>query len=403
MAKKIIIGLIAIIIVIIVGLQLFLQFGLTSSLKKYVLPNVKEQFGLDIAVDHLRVNLLAGALSIHGVEIANPPGFKEPDLLSINRCRLDIGLLSLLKGGITEIQEALVRDANLVIVRKKEGNINIQQIIQAIQETMPPPAAGAPAEEKTPVVEQEGKALPCFLVEDGKLKFSVQYVDLALSKEPFTLTFEVSMDIKNVSNYGDEDVLSGVVKLNGTVFVAEKKSAFKIDAQVAPIVDPTRMTFIATGSMPTVDLALFSAFANSYNLEEGSVSGKLNLACNKGIFDDEKSALNLKFENVKFSQAHEAKTGGISSIESFTVVVPVTGTMADPRINIGGALKKSLFSQEMLSTVAKDVSQKRGSEVLESLKSATKNGVGTSKTKKKGSNIDVKGIFKGILTKPKTD
>jgi hypothetical protein len=59
---KVLIYLFALGAVILLGLHLFLQFGLTKTLREAVLPQLKADYGIDAKVGRLSINLPNGML-----------------------------------------------------------------------------------------------------------------------------------------------------------------------------------------------------------------------------------------------------------------------------------------------------------------------------------------------------
>lgn len=353
--KKAVVGVLVLAVVLIVGVQVFLAYGLTDSIRKWVLPIVIERLNLDVAVDRVSVNLLAGAVTVHGIQIANPQGFEEADLISVSKCSLDIGLLALLGGGITEIQSVSARDAHLIVVRNRDGQVNIQEVSETLQRA----SSGAPRASATENRDEpqdsaeEHMSIPNFKVDNMEAQFQVQYVDHKLFKDPFRLSAEIDLRLKNLANYGKEDSLSGTVNLRGNIMADRNMGRFNLDGMIGPVIDPTRMTFVASGSIEGVDLYVFKAIAEEGGLKDGSVSGTLNLQCDNGVFDSAKSELRLTFHDIRFTEQVQAKMQGLGGLESFTIMVPVEGTLINPQIDIKRAIEQSLLSDEVITAILK--------------------------------------------------
>lgn len=400
--KKVIVGVLVVVVVVIAGLQVFLAYGLTGSLRKWVLPLVKERLNLDVSVDRMSVNLLAGAITIHGIQVANPPGFEEADLISVRRCGLDVGLLALLGGGIAEIQSASVKEAQLIVVRNKEGKINIQEVSEMLQRALPDaaPPSDSPEpdlDEDQPSADEQGK-IPDFKIDSMDLQFFLHYIDHELFKDPFKLSIELRSELKNITNYGDEEELSGAINMHGSIIAEGGGGRFDLDGRISPIVDPTRVSFIVSGIIEGVGLDVFKVLAAKQGLTKGSVSGRLNLRCDKGVFDPEKSVIRLTFNDIRFTKEMQAKMQGIEGLESFTIVVPVEGTLINPQIDIESAIMQSLFSEEVLSAVLKNVVEKQGgvSGLLKGVGVDVGSGKDIIKKSKGGRSFDIKGILRDV-------
>ena len=149
--KKTLIIIVVLLVAVVIGLQLFLAYGLTDSLRQWVLPMAKDRWNLDVTLERVSVNLLGGSLSIHGVHVINPPGFDDPSMITMKRFKLTIGLLALFRGGIAEIEKATIQDASLSVVRNREGVLNIEPALEAIHAAMSNTPPAAPGEAPPPV------------------------------------------------------------------------------------------------------------------------------------------------------------------------------------------------------------------------------------------------------------
>jgi len=76
--------------VILLGLHLFLQHGLTRTMRDVVLPRIKAETGIDARVGRLSINLPNGILYLNDVAVKNPDGFLLENLASVERVRLEI-------------------------------------------------------------------------------------------------------------------------------------------------------------------------------------------------------------------------------------------------------------------------------------------------------------------------
>ena len=360
MIKKLIAVLLVLIVLLVIGLQLFLQYGLTNSLRKYVLPAAREQLQVDVSVEKVSVNLLAGSFTVHGVVVANPPGFQEPEMAAIRRFSINIGIPALFKGGVAEIQKAVLKGGVVTVVRNKEGALNIQPLLGSRETSEPAPATPA-AEPVSPAARKTN-----LLIKSLEAKSQVRYIDYQLTEEPFKLGLELQVHLRNIATFGDEDVLSGTIKLLGTLLVEDKKCAFDLNGQIAPIVDPLRMSFDVSGSMQEVDLKAFKQLIQKHGIEGGTVCGTATLLCKKGVFDPDKSLLRLTLNKIKLTEEERAKIPGGRLPESLKIVLPVKGTLERPAIDFNGILEKTLLSPDMFESVLKGVLQDQGKTIEKS-------------------------------------
>lgn len=356
--KKIIVLILALLIAAVIGLQLFLAYGLTDSLRKWVLPLAQERFKLDVALDHVSVNLLAGAIAVHDLKVANPPGFAEPELATVRRFALKVGLPALFTGGIAEINKLRIGDAVITVIRNREGALNLKVINDAMAGDKsaapgsPAPGGGAPA--------PTTNAIPEIVIRKMECKSLVYYIDHTLSDPPFRLGFDLNLQLKDVANYGNEEVLSGTVNLLGAFLAENKKCAFDLNGNIAPIIDPARLSFDVAGAMQAIDLKAFQPLLAKQGIEGGEVSGTITLLCRKGVFDPEKSVLRLTLNRVQLSAERKQQLGNFNLPAELKLVVPVEGTLSDPRPDFKKAFQKARLSDDGFHAILNSVMEQKG-------------------------------------------
>lgn len=398
MTRKIIAVVLVLVIALVIGIQFFLAYGLTDSLRKWVLPVIKERYHADVSVNNVSVNLLGGALNVHGIKVANPPGFDEPVMILIERCGLKVGLPALFKaGGGADIQKAIIKEVKLSIVRNKDGALNLDPILSAMREAQKGQApANAAAQAATEQKPGDAKQAPLANVVIKKMEMitKLNYLDWQIG-QPFKLGLEMNLLLSNISNYGPDDSLSGAVNLHGNILEADKKCAFDLNGRISPVVDPLLVSFDLTGSIQTIDLKTFKGLIENIGLQGGNVSGTMTLICRKGQFDPEKSVIRLKFSDVVLTQEKADKMRGIPLPSSFNVLVPVTGPLAQPQINIAAAFLKTITSEDMVNSIIKGIVSAQGAKTGDTADGA-KNV--KSEVKDQADKIsDVKGLFGDIL------
>lgn len=355
--KKTLLTIAILLVAAIIGLQLFLAYGLTDSLRKWVLPMAKERWNLDVTIERVSVNLLGGSLAIHGVQILNPPGFDDPAMITMQRFKLTIGLTALFRGGIAKIEKATIRDASLSVIRNRDGAVNIAPAFETFHAAISNAPASAPGTAGPPAPVQK---IPDFVIKQMEVKTGIQYADHKISEPPFRLSLYLQLNLKDIANYGRDDVMSGTINLLGHVLASDRKCAFDLNGRIAPIKDPTRMSFDLTGSIQTIDLKNFPELARRCGFEKGLVSGTMTLYCQQGLFDSEKSVLHLAFSQVKLTKEQQAQFSGITFPETFKALVPIKGTLTNPQIDVREAFMKTLTSKDTFDSIIKGVMEAQG-------------------------------------------
>lgn len=352
MIKKLLIAVVALVVLVVLGLQLFLQYGLTEALKKYILPAAKERLQVDAALEGVSVNLLAGSFTLRGLQVINPSGFQEPTMLALRRCRVKIGIPALFRGGLTEIRKAELKNASLTVERNKAGALNIAPLLSQLAQAEP---AAAPPAAATSMPPAASKTLPDIIIKMLEIKTLFRYIDHQLLAEPFRLALELRVQMKDIANYGNEEVLSGSLNVQGILRIAEQQCAFDLQGRIAPIIDPQRLSCELSGSMQEIDLQAFEPLIGQYGITGGTVHGTAAILCHQGRFDPDKSLLRLTFNQIQVSAEKQAQIPGGRLPKSLQLVVPLKGTLNHPEIDLGGLIQQTLFSPDMFEAVLKDV------------------------------------------------
>lgn len=394
--KKTLLVIGILIIAAVIGAQLFLAYGLTDSLRQWVLPMAKERWNLDITMERVSVDLLGGSLSIHDVKVINPPGFDTDSMTTMKRFKLTIGLMALFRGGIAEIEKASIRDASLNVIRNQDGELNIEPTLRAIHAAMsnaPAGTAGAAGADAKPHI----RRIPDFAIRQMEVKTLVQYVDHKISEPPFMMGFEIQTRLKDITNHGRDDVMSGTINLLGTILTTDRKCAFDLNGRIAPIKDPSLLSFDLTGSIQTIDFNNFKELAKRCGFESGQVSGTMTLYCQQGVFDPEKSVMHLTFNKVKLTKAQQEKFSGIPFPQTFNAIVPIKGTLTNPEIDIQEALMQTLASKDTFDSIIKGVMEAQGRSADAQTESNNPTADSSGKT---NPMPDIKETLGGLFGKP---
>lgn len=357
--KIIVLGLIAA-ITLIVATQFFLAYGLTDSMRKWVLPAIKNRYNTDVTVKNVSVNLFGGSLSINNIHVASPEGFNEASMVSIERCGLKIGLPALLKGGGASIEKAVVKNAIFTVVRNRNGVLNLEPVLTAMKQPPRQEQDGSGKDtSKTEAERQEASgataaSLPNIVIKTMELMTKLNYTDWTIG-QPFNLGIELDLRLSNIANYGPDETLSGVLNLHGNIIEQNNKPAFDVKGRISPITDPLFISFELDGAFQKTDLKTFKGLIENIGLQGGNVSGTMTLVCHKGQFNPEKSVLRMKFSDIVLTREKADKMRGIPMPSAFNVLVPVSGPLANPQINVTEAFIKTITSEDMVDSIIKGI------------------------------------------------
>jgi hypothetical protein len=339
---KVLTAILALGAVILFGLHLFLQHGLTKTLREVVLPRVKEETGIDARVGRLSLNVPKGLLYLNEIEVKNPEGFLLENLASVERIQLEVDLLALLKKQLIVVKNIEVEKAWLNLVRNKQGELNINRLRE---ELPPPPGPGAeqpvpdplPGPEKEPAPVPEAPApepLPELLVEAMQCRAKVRYVDFKLNQ--LDLSLDLNVIGSNLSTQRDPGAPWGEVSVIGSL--GNDRASFITDLQMrlAPVTDPAVPSFDLTGRVLEIDPRILDEAYSKLGIRSAPFGLDPRIQCRDGWFEDSTVSLNLT--DIVFEDKLARRLGGMASIGALRFPVSIEGSLREPRINVQQAL-----------------------------------------------------------------
>ena len=151
----------------------------------YVERAVREPTGLALKITKLRTELIKGRASIAGLEIFNPPNFKDRTMLELGRIYMDYDFAALLNRNI-HLSELDIDLKEFVIVKNKDGELNLNSL-KIVKHNKEP---------------GEKKDMPKYGVFHLKIDLlrlkigRVLYKDYTHGKEPRIKVYNINMDEK---------------------------------------------------------------------------------------------------------------------------------------------------------------------------------------------------------------
>lgn len=166
--KKVLIGIGAVLVILIVVVVLFLG----QVVKTAVETAGPQVAGVEMSLEKARVYLLLGDIKLKGLVIGNPEGFKTPSLMELNELVIDIDIGSLFTDTIV-IKEIHIDGPQITYERGlKTSNLS------ALQENLAPDEK-KPKKEKTDAPKEKSDkpakkvVIDDFLLENGKVNISI--------------------------------------------------------------------------------------------------------------------------------------------------------------------------------------------------------------------------------------
>lgn len=345
--RKVFLVLAAVLVLLVGGLHFFLKNKLNSAIRTFVIPKAEQSLGVRVAVGGASLNLFGGSLSVSDVNVGNPPGFAEPSLLSLDRLYVDVGLLDLLKGTI-RVSDAEVAGTRLVIVRRKDGQINTQQIQKNVEAaaagtTATTNAAGtAPEQAGTPVVPLPAEPKRV-MIDRLAIDILLEYIDHGLSDKPVRIPLRLSVQGGNLSTTARPPAEWGTLSIRGHLDGNPKAYVTELNGRLAPLEDPKKASFDLTGNIAAIDLRESGLLKSDSEFQGDTAAIEARLVCRDGAFDPKQSSLRIVVRNPKLSGKLAKKAKGIPIPPELSVSGPVGGTLDKPEFDFQAALIRTVL------------------------------------------------------------
>ncbi len=337
---KVLTAIFALGLVILVGLHLFLQYGLTKTMREVVLPRVKAEMGIDARVGRLSLNVAGGVLHLEEVVVRNPDGFLLENLASIDRINIAVDVASLFIKDPIRVENVEVENVLVNVIRNKDGEINLQQLKQALPPSQAAPTqaepAAQPAPAEKPAAEAPPKPLPEWWVQTLLCNATLRYIDFKI--EEIDLALELSVNASGLSNsagsqWGEVAVI-GALGSEKTSFVTD------LDLRLAPLTEPAAPSFDLTGKVMEIDPRILEKVYDKAGIRSAPFGLEPKLYCRAGTFQE--STIGLEIPGIMFEEKLAKQLGGVSTIGSLRFSVPLEGPLNRPTADVQGALLGAL-------------------------------------------------------------
>jgi len=337
-------------LVILLGLHLFLQYGLTKMMSEVVLPQIKAETGIDARVGRLSINLPNGLLYLNDVVIKNPDGFFLENLASIERVRLEVDLYSLLKQKPLRIKSVDVEQALLNVVRNSAGEINLNQLQPARPPVEPPlqteypipeqaPSPAEPRPEPAPApMPMEEQGLPEVVIESLYCRAKIRYVDFKLDE--LDLALDLGITGSNLSTQRDPSLPWGTLAVIGSLGNQRTRFMTDLRLRLAPLTDLQTPSFDLTGKVMEIDPRIMKEAYSKLGIRSAPFGLDPALHCRGGWFENSEVVVELR--DIVLEDKLAKRLGGMASIGSLRFPVPVEGSLEQPRLNIQAALSAAI-------------------------------------------------------------
>jgi hypothetical protein len=384
---KILIGLVLIFVVILIVVQIFGVKYLKKTVDEFVLPKVEEIIGVDVAVADISLNLLKGSVSVEGVVLGNPEGYKG-DLLTIGEFKTDLNVKALLKKEVY-INELVLKDVHLSIISKGLQSLNVLDVANHVAEATASTNSTTSTKtkkttiktEKTPSSKSEivasVKEPVDFTLKDSASNFLLSFVILPgeyIEKE-YQLDWNLFVEAKDITTVGGVGSSPGSIKIQSGFARKESDPQFDINGIIYPLTDMSKPSFAINGDILKFNMTEIEDWCEALGLGSSDVNLKMNMVCENGMYTSS-SSVEFKFKNPKLYGSLANQLKDIELPDEISVKVPVVGSWNDPKIDLKPALSKVVFEVTKSTLINKyvpeeykDAAQEAGDSITEGLNS----------------------------------
>jgi len=179
------------IMIVVIILVIALAFSFTKNIiaKTAISAGVKAITGLKLSMRSMNVGIVNTLIGIRGLELFNPPAFKDRLMVSMPEIYVDYDLGSFLKGKV-HLEEVKLNLKEFVVVKNEKGELNLDSL-KMVKEK----------KEKQP--SKEAKAPPKIQIDALELKIGkVLYKDYSAGSPPKVREFNVNINerYENITN-----------------------------------------------------------------------------------------------------------------------------------------------------------------------------------------------------------
>lgn len=197
-AVKILAIVLAVIVVLVLGRNIFIKAAVKTGAKAVV--------GLGVTMDKFDLGLFKSYVHIENVQVKNPKGFAEPLMVDIPEVYIDYHLGNIL-GGVIHLEEVRFNMTEFYVVKQVDGTLNLDSITALTKGDK-----STDKEEDKPAKDKSKKEMPDFRVDNLDLKIGkVIFVDYSKGDEPKISEYKINIDEHHENIKNPEALISLIV------------------------------------------------------------------------------------------------------------------------------------------------------------------------------------------------
>ncbi|MDX9866659.1 MAG: AsmA family protein [Kiritimatiellia bacterium] len=145
---KLLIGLVIVLAVLVLALVLTLPMTIGPIVKTAASVGGPKALGVPVSVGDVKLNPLAGNLTVSQVKVGNPQGYSAKDAFAVEKIEVGLNMRSLLSDTI--VVRKIQIDAPAIAFESKDGKSNFDAMMANAKKSSEEEKAKAPAGEKKP-------------------------------------------------------------------------------------------------------------------------------------------------------------------------------------------------------------------------------------------------------------
>jgi hypothetical protein len=171
--KKIMVTLLILLLVVGGGVWYYTNFYMDNMIQRQIEASSSSSLGTRVSVGSVETNIKDGSLNISSVTVANPPGYKNKNAISLN------GIEAAVDYANFDIKRMVI-DSPDIVIEEKGGKTNFTDLMAALQKTesSSEPASDADADgQEEPAKEEKIIVLRHFRMSESRAAFESESLD----------------------------------------------------------------------------------------------------------------------------------------------------------------------------------------------------------------------------------
>lgn len=182
--------------IVVVLLLLALRLAVPVVAVRVANSQLSDLLGTAVRIGKIEIQVLRGSLALKDIQVRQPEGFGEDDLLVVPEIRARLRLGSLLRFPV-RVEELLLASPRIRIVRNREGDLDLDEIVSAVLSS----SNGIDQEDKNDSQQEEGKqGYPVIIEEAAVRNLSLSYKDYSHEESSHEAKLEhLTFELTNLS------------------------------------------------------------------------------------------------------------------------------------------------------------------------------------------------------------